>query len=602
MLLLNTLLSGLTLFIVTSQHADKKTEPFDVVINELIARPEPTSRHAAKEAEPFDVVINEIMARPAPVVGLPEAEYIELFNRSSHPVDLQNWTVSVGTRSRILTDQRIINPGKYLLVAHEKFGPLLEEFGEVAGIAAFPVLPASGQTIVLRNEKGNVISAVEYSDNWYGSNLKASGGWSLEQIDPFNPCGGVTNWRASTDASGGTPGSKNSVSSDNPDNIPPVPVRATMLSQSSIRLHFSKPMHPSSSWSSAEYSADGAGHPLYCIPVKPFFDAVDLFFGRNFEPDIQYTLKLQGGLYDCAGNFIVTGNSSVRFALPEYPEDNEIIINEILFNPLPGGTGFIELVNISRKTFDLRHLVLSGMKQGNPGPSYVIAPGGYLLFPGDYAVLTTDPETVMNHYFTPYNASFVIMEQMPPMPNEWGRVIIAGLQGNILDDLSYNSDMHSPLLTVRKGVSLERLSYERPACDPSNWHSASESSGFATPGYKNSQSMAALNIPVNILTVDPKIFSPDNSGYNDVVTISYDLEKPGYAGSIIIFDSRGRLVKRLARNELLGISGKYSWNGRNEANHQQNLGIYIIMMEIFHPDGDVKKHKETVVLAGRIGN
>ena len=114
--------------------------------------------------------------------------------------------------------------------------------------------------------------------------------------------------------------------------------------------------------------------------------------------------------------------------------------------------------------------------------------------------------------------------------------------------------------------------------------------------------MAALNIPVNILTVDPKIFSPDNSGYNDVVTISYDLEKPGYAGSIIIFDSRGRLVKRLARNELLGISGKYSWNGRNEANHQQNLGIYIIMMEIFHPDGDVKKHKETVVLAGRIGN
>jgi hypothetical protein len=561
--------------------------------------PDPDDNPNTENPAPFDVVINEIMARPVPSAGLPEAEYVELFNRSPYPVNLQNWTITVGTVSRILTGARILNPGNFLLIAHEKFKAELETFGDIEPVPAFPVLAAGGQTIVLRDDRANVISSVKYSDKWYGNHLKAQGGWSLEQLDPLNPCGGSGNWKASEDPRGGTPGCKNSVTSLNRDKTAPEIKRATVISRSSLRLHFSEPMHPWSDWSPNQFFAEGLGNPLYCIPVKPFFETVDLLFGREFDENTVYLINTRGNIFDCAGNAIGSGDHKIRFALPGYPEKNEIIINEILFNPLPGGADFIELVNISKRTFDLKQLSLTGMK---PEPSFIVAPGGYLLFPDDYIILTTDPETVKNHYYVPFPDSFVIMAQMPPMNNESGRVLLTGLMNDIIDDVSYTSAMHSPLLNHTRGVSLERLSFKKDSSQPSNWHSASEDSGFATPGYRNSQYSEGMNSSPGIISVEPRIFSPDNSGYDDLVNIFYELDKPGYACNINIFDSKGRLVKRLVRNQLLGTTGTYTWNGRDEANRQSGLGIYIIMMEIYHPDGGIKKFKESVVLAGRLRN
>ena len=550
-------------------------------------------------AEPFDVIINELMVRPSPSIGLPEAEYIELFNRSDKTLNLDRWTVSVGSRSRSLPEH-ILSPGGFLLITHENNVEKLSEFGDVAGLPAFPVLAMGGQKIVLRDEKGNVISAIRYSDKWYECNLKSSGGWALEQIDPFNPCGGNNNWTASKDNGGGTPGRVNSVYDNNPDNIMPELKRASINSGGSLRLHFTKQMHPLSGWSPSDYSAEGLGQPLWVMPSEPFFESVDLFFHHKFEEDRDYTLKVKGNLYDCAGNIIDSNTSETRFTIPVLPGPEDIVINEILFNPFPGGVNFIELVNISTSTFDLKQVIVAGMNNGEPDPAYILTRESYLLFPEEYVVLTTCPETVKSHYYIKDPNSFISMERIPKMNNESGRLVIAGLQLNIIDDMEYSSDMHSPLLTDRKGISLERINYNRPASDPTNWLSASEMTGFATPGYKNSQYSEITNISSNILEIDPKIFSPDNSGYNDVVNISYKLNKPGYTGNITIFDSRGRPVRRLVRNKLLGTSGVYSWDGRNEANSQSRLGIYLILMELLHPDGEVRKYKETVVLGGRL--
>ena len=39
-----------------------------------------------------DVRLNELMPDPTPSVGLPEKEYVELFNTSKNIIDLDSWT------------------------------------------------------------------------------------------------------------------------------------------------------------------------------------------------------------------------------------------------------------------------------------------------------------------------------------------------------------------------------------------------------------------------------------------------------------------------------------------------------------------------------
>ena len=114
--------------------------------------------------------------------------------------------------------------------------------------------------------------------------------------------------------------------------------------------------------------------------------------------------------------------------------------------------------------------------------------------------------------------------------------------------------------------------------------------------YKNSQYRIDAGAQGEI-TIDPKVFSPDNDGRDDVMTINYSFPEPGYVTNITIFDAVGRRVKYLQRNALSGIKGYYRWDGLDELNQKLPIGIYVIYTEIFNLQGKTKKFKNTVVLA-----
>ena len=64
-----------------------------------------------------EVVFNEIMYDPVPSIGLPEYEFVELFNRSSSEIDIGNWALYAGSREIIIPECRM-KPEEYLLLVY----------------------------------------------------------------------------------------------------------------------------------------------------------------------------------------------------------------------------------------------------------------------------------------------------------------------------------------------------------------------------------------------------------------------------------------------------------------------------------------------------
>jgi hypothetical protein len=167
----------------------------------------------------------------------------------------------------------------------------------------------------------------------------------------------------------------------------------------------------------------------------------------------------------------------------------------------------------------------------------------------------------------------------------------------VIDAMRYDAKMHSAMLNTVSGVSLERISSERPSGEDTNWHSAAETAGFGTPGYKNSQNDDGK--ADNEISIDPEVFTPNNDGIDDYLNIRYKFDEAGYVANVYIYSSSGKFVRRLANNVTIGTEGAFSWDGKDENNKLSNAGIYIIVVEIFNLQGKIKQYKKTGTLGVR---
>lgn len=550
------------------------------------------------EASPNDVVINEIMADPAPVVGLPEWEFVELYNNTDYRIELSEWALFTGTTEKSISNAWI-EPKSFLLLANEL---ARAEFGENVPFFGFSTfqLTNSGQELKLVGKQGQLVSLVSYSDDWYRDEQKLDGGWSLEQINPLNPCGGRSNWIASVSPSGGTPGSENSVFSVHVQL--PAPERIRIDSETIIQLWFDQFMDAVSVTGAAAYSVQ----PGNLMPVEVYTNPADqtfveLVFGQPFQKGIIYRLTVAESVLNCAG--ISVGPASIiEFGIPEMPVINDITINEVLFNPLDNGVDFVEIYNRSEKIINLEQLWLGAVRHSPPNQPDTtlkkIAATSELLLPGQYCVLTTSPEKIKNQYYSPSEAMFVTVPSFPTYPNNDATVLLKSTDGTIIDLMSYNESMHYPLLNSVKGVSLERIDFNRESSDITNWHSAAETAGFATPGYRNSM-FAQAKAFAGEFDIHPEIFSPDGDGRDDHTTISYQFDKPGFILNIRIFDASGKQIRHLLKSKLIGQQGSIGWDGLNDQGTRVGVGIYVVHFEIFDLSGNTEHFKKSVVVATR---
>ena len=544
----------------------------------------------------YDVVIDEIMADPSPQVALPDNEWIELRNSSSFPVNLQGWRLSDVTSKSGPMPNFVLQPDSFVIVCASSAAAALSSYGNVITVSSFPSLSNDGDLIYLVSSYGKTIHAVQYTPNWYQNELKKAGGWTLEMIDTKSPCVGASNWKASNDSKGGTPGKKNSIDGINKDEAAPKLLRAFAKGNDTIALIFNEPLDSLKATAINNYLIDKGVSVSKAISIAPIFDIVNIILNTPMIPKTIYTITANG-VPDCEGNAITLVNTA-RFGIAQEAENQDVVINEILYNPKPGGVDYVELYNRSEKILDLSHIYIANRNSSNTISSIQqLNEESMLLFPGDFMVLTVDPVAVKNQYITTNTDAFITVSSMPSFPDDGGSVVVLNAQGEVVDEVTYSDKWQFPLISNTEGVSLERIDFNASSVQ-NNFHSASSSSGYGTPGYKNSQYRLDEGVPGTI-RISPDIFSPDNDGIDDFAVIDYSFPAPGYVTNITIFDASGRRVRYLEQNALSGIKGYYRWDGLDDKNRKLPQGIYIIYTEIFNTAGKKKQFKNTIVLARR---
>lgn len=538
-----------------------------------------------------DVVITEIFADPEPSVYLPPEEYIEIYNRSEHVISLEKWILNCGSRKFTLP-RYFIGPGEFRVLRSNVNSRLGYIENSIPVFSSPAILANPGMLLSLLSPEGEVIDALEYSEKWYRDDIRAGGGWSLERIDTDNLCGGAENWTVSVDPDGGTPGEPNSVSGIIVDSELPFVQRVIYKDGESWILQMSETVREVE-----DYRFDVEDKVFTDLELlPPLYDRfyMEIYPGKQ----LPCVFRLPVFVEDCNGNRIAPVDSMV-LDIPLKPGLTDVIITEVMYNGNDFIPEFIEIYNRSDQIIGLDNLCLE-IRDDPVTPAVLNCISGdmILLYPGEFLAINPDSWSMELQYSITSKSSLYEMDTWRSLPDAGARICLRDRSGLLIDEMDYSDRMQFPLLISPDGVSLERISLDSETGVNSGWHSASSVSGYATPGYMNSQKVTLSNIKKNFYAETEK-FTPDNDGMDDVAIFRFSFEKEGYTGTIMIFDPAGRLIRKLYSNILMGVDGYLSWDGRDDTGNVCHTGIYLVYMEVFHLSGNRKSFRDTIVLIRR---
>ena len=560
---------------VTGNYAGSQSLDFNFLIGEI--------------PEKGDLIISEIFADPTPTIGLAAAEYVEIYNTSDKIFNLSDWKLGDASSNGTITEGWIM-PDSYLVLTSTSN---IDSFSvsNVVSVVSFPSLNNAGDEIKLIDNNGAQIDFLEYTDDWYKDEIKKSGGYSLELINPNDPCSDDANWSASNSSTGGTPGIENSIYDNTPDITAPIITQAFALPPNYLELSFSEGMD-----SSSLVNVFISTSPLLSIQnifvSNEYSDNMIVEFNENIETGVLYSLSIENA-QDC---WLNSQDMSANFALAEIGEVGDLIINEFVSNPYNDGKDWVELYNNSGKYIDLLNWQFANFDNDTIS-NFKEIEKHYVIPPNDYVVVSEDSNFIIENYPASVSGKFLISD-LPTYSNDSSSIYLLN-NFELIDNLSYNSDWHFSLIDNTDGISLERIDPNGPSNDSFNWHSAAESIGFGTPGRTNSQYIPAVYNGDFEFTND--VFSPDNDGFEDVLQVTFEMNEGGLLGQVSIYDDKGRIIKNLFSNELLGTSGTFTWDGTTNEGVKGSIGIYVMLFEAFSTDGSVFFTKvKACTLAGKI--
>ena len=237
-----------------------------------------------------DIIINEIFADPTPSIGLPEFEYIELYNNTNSTIDLTDWIITIETTEKGFPTSKIEPDSFVLLVKEDALNSFPSNISKI-GFSSIS-LTNGGADIVLKDNNGKTINAIAYTDKWYNNEDKSEGGWSIERANPNLYCERQHNWRASISNIGGTPGKQNSVWGDNVYIADFRITNAYRIGSNTMQVSFNKNLDSLLLSESSFFKING-NTATNSSPIAPFFDATMLTFDFTFLETTTYTISMQ---------------------------------------------------------------------------------------------------------------------------------------------------------------------------------------------------------------------------------------------------------------------------------------------------------------------
>jgi hypothetical protein len=423
-----------------------------------------------------DVVINEFFPDPSPVIGLPAHEFVELYNRSTNPIDLAGWKLADLTTTATLP-AFILLPQQFVILTTTTGAPEFAPFGATLGVANFPTLNNSGDVIKILTSSGLKIDSLQYTLSWYQDADKEQGGYSIEKLDPTLSALNPNHWRASTDASGGTPGRANSVLGLKPDSTPPLIVEVTVLTNSELKVDFSEEVAAATATQVANYTLGNSNENPILATLTNQNKSVIIFFANPFTNGAELRLHV-ANVTDTSDNVMIPAERSVRYFVPTPVKFKDVVFSEFMADPSPvvqlPEVEFIELYNRAAYPIDLGGWKLTDATGSATLPSFVLLPKGFVI-------LTSLAGASALQAFKPVLST----PSFPSLNNTGEPLVLRAPDNRLIDSLQYTLSWYRNAEKAEGGWTLELIDTENICGEEDNWAASEDVSG-GTPGRINS--------------------------------------------------------------------------------------------------------------------
>ncbi|NGP89584.1 lamin tail domain-containing protein, partial [Fodinibius halophilus] len=551
-------------------------------------------------AQTTDIVINEILYDPG---DTGQADFIELYNTTTKNFDLKDWLVGDASGETSISSRLTIRAEEYLVLTGDRtFAGSSEKIKYVSG---FPSLNNSTpDAVYLKTDNGTTIDSLHYSQHW-GTHKE---GASLERKDPLAASNDASNWKTSGGDSGSSAGEQN-ISFQSDDAAPEI-VFSKALENNHFEVQFNEFIKITND---LNFLIDG--QPLEIAS----FDSTQANIISLRTPKAKK--KAPANIAITAQNLTdVKGNTASKSELPvAYPmrsTDTDLVINEIMYNPLaedddnlPDQSEYIELRNTADYAISLEGLVLhdapdedGNIRELQPVSSTAkwVPAQGNALFHADNASLFSESKIATFFDLAPSSQHAIMRADRSSLSlaSSGDAIYVADSTGATIDSVHYSESWQNPNIIDTRGIALERISPKGPSNDQSNWGSSVNAKG-GTPNAENSIYQAQGEAPQETgISFTPNPFTPDGNGEKENLFINYKLDQQDYLIKVHIYDRYGRLVKELADGKPAGLQGQLIWDGRKDDGSRNRIGIYIVVFEAYDSaSGKDKAFKKTVVLA-----